>query len=144
MKKQIQFLVLLTIVCFSGCHKDPEPNPEPDKEQEYLQRLKATWTLQKAMVDAVDVTDAFGDLILIIEGKTFTVQNQVAPLWPASGSYTLSPDPSSDNFKLIRGDGMEMKVQQLSSTVLTIEMLYQYSGGRTTSVSGKHEFFFTK
>jgi hypothetical protein len=141
MKTRTKILLLLVIGTLSlmGCHKDG-PNPE----EEYRQRLSAMWTLQKAIVDGTDVTNAFEDLILTIEGETFTIQNPIVPLWPANGSYTLSPDASSDNFKLVRSDGMEMRVVELSSTVLTLEMLYQHNAARVTSVSGKYQFFFVK
>jgi hypothetical protein len=144
MKKLIivSALLLLVMIKFSGCDSDDD---KPGTEKKYLERLSFTWNLQQVKVDGTDVTPAFSGLVLTVKGaRSFTVTNAVAPLWPSDGTFTLRKISGSADYDIIRSDGMEMLVNELSPAALRIQFQYQPAGGRVSSVGGQYEFLFTR
>jgi hypothetical protein len=127
---------------FSGCDSDDD---KPDAEKKYMERLSFTWNLQQVKADGTDVTPAFNDLVLTVnEDRTFTVTNAVDPIWPAGGTFTLRKILGSTDYDIIRSDGMEMLVNELSPVELRLQLQYQPAGGRVSSVGGQYEFLFTR
>jgi hypothetical protein len=140
----VSALLVLAMFKFSGCDSD-DSKPEPDPEKEYLEQLSFTWHLQQAKIDGTDVTLAFKDLSLTLKGdKTFTVTNPVAPIWPADGTFVLQEISGAADYKIVRSDGMDIYVTELSATTLRLELQYQPIGGRMSSVGGEYQFLFTR
>jgi hypothetical protein len=140
----VSALLVLAMFKFSGCDSD-DSKPEPDPEKEYLEQLSFTWHLQQAKIDGTDVTLAFKDLSLTLKSdKTFTVTNPVAPIWPADGTFVLQEISGAADYKIVRSDGMDIYVTELSATTLRLELQYQPIGGRMSSVGGEYQFLFTR
>ncbi|MBT1701601.1 hypothetical protein KK083_32225 [Fulvivirgaceae bacterium PWU4] len=142
-RKLTAVLALLTInLLITGCDND---NEKPGPEKQFLQKLSFTWHLQQARVNGVDVTRAFNGPILTIKGnKTFTVAPPVDPIWPASGSFTLREVSGSQDYDIVRNDGVELHVSELSASQLKLQMQYQPPHGRVSSVGGQYEFVFSR
>jgi hypothetical protein len=138
----VSSLFVLTIFNFSNCDSDDNsPNPE----HEYLERLSFTWNLQQIKIDGTDVTPVFAGLSLIIkDDRTFTVTNAVTPFWPESGTFILQEISGSADYTIVRSDGMEIRVNELSATTLRLQLQYEPAGGRMSSVGGPYEFLFTR
>jgi hypothetical protein len=146
MKKLLIVSALFVFVMFkfSGCDSD-DSKPEPDPEKEYLEQLSFTWHLQQVKVDGTDVTPAFNELALTLKGdKTFTVTNPVAPIWPADGTFVLQEISGAADYKIVRSDGMDIYVNELSATTLRLQLQFEPIGGRVSSVGGQYEFLFTR
>jgi hypothetical protein len=127
---------------FTGCDND---NEKPGPEKQYLQKLSFTWGLQQAKANGVDVTQAFSGLTLTVKGdKTFIVATPVDPIWPASGTFTLRQVSGSEDYDIVRNDGVEIHVSELSTLQLKLQMQYQPPHGRVSSVGGQYEFVFTR
>jgi hypothetical protein len=135
-------LLVLVMFKFSGCDSDDN---KPNAEKKYMERLSFTWNLQQVKVGGVDVTPAFIGLVLTVKGdKTFTVTKAIDPIWPGSGTFTLREVPGSGDYDILRNDGIEMIVTELSPVELKIQLQYQPAGGRISSVGGQYEFLFTR
>jgi hypothetical protein len=140
----VSALLVLAMFKFSGCDSD-DSKPEPDPEKEYLEQLSFTWHLQQVKVDGVDVTSAFNQLALTLKGdRTFTVTNPVAPIWPADGTFVLEEISGSGDYMIVRSDGVEIKVNELSTTTLRLQLQFEPIGGRVSSVGGQYEFLFAR
>jgi hypothetical protein len=135
-------LIILIGIHFSACDND-STTPEPDSE--FREQISAVWTLQHAIVDGTDITAAFPNLTLTvnIDGE-FTVTNPISPIWPSEGTYFLEKDPTSEQYTIVRSDGLEIEVVNITSSTLELHMQFQPSSGRTKSIGGVYEFLFVK
>lgn len=137
----ISCIIALLSLALQGCHDSNEPTAQ----DEYLARLSSSWVIDEVTTGNKDVTGAFEDMELAVTGKKkFTVKNPVAPIWPASGSFSLREVPSSSEYSILRDDGIEATVLELTATTLILELQYTAPVGRTESVSGVYEFHFIK
>lgn len=139
-RKLTAVFALLIIALITSCD-DEKPSPE----KQYLKKLVFTWNLQQATTNGIDVTPAFSGLALTVKGnKTFTVASAVDPIWPASGTFTLRQVSGSQDYDIVRNDGVEIHVSELSASQLKLQMQYQPPHGRVSSVGGQYEFVFTR
>lgn len=124
-----------------SCSDDSGPN----EEDQYLAKLAGTWKVSEVVVDGLDVTGAFNNMQLTIDGKNYQITNPVQPIWPESGSFTLQKSTGTQPFKLLRDDEVTMTVEMLSVTMLIIKFQYAVTGnGRSGSISGNYVFKFVK
>lgn len=138
----VSALLTIALLQISGCDND---NEKPGAEKQYLQKLAFTWNLQQVKVNRVDVTPAFSGITLTVkDDMTFTVANAIEPIWPSGGTFTLRENSGSQDYDIVRSDGAEMHVSELSSSVLKLQMQYQPPAGRASSVGGQYEFVFTR
>lgn len=142
-RKLTAVLALLIIaLLITACDND---NEKPGPEKRYLQKLSFTWSLQQAKANGVDVTPAFSGLTLTVKGdKTFTVATPVDPIWPANGTFTLRQVSGSEDYDIVRNDGVEIHVSELSTSQLKLQLQYQPPHGRVSSVGGQYEFVFSR
>jgi hypothetical protein len=137
-------MLVAALLTFSGCDKD---HNHTDLEKQHLEQLSFTWELSQAKVDGVDVTSAFNNLTFTVKpDKTFTVSLPVEGIWPASGAFTLQKMSGSSDYSILRSDGTEMYIDELSGSILTLQLQYQSANGnnQVASTSGQYEFRFTK
>jgi hypothetical protein len=135
-------LLITTLLHIAGCDND---NEKPSAEKQYLQKLSFTWNLQQVKVNGVDVSQAFSGVALTVRGdQTYAIANAVEPIWPASGTFTLRENSGSQDYDIVRSDGVELHISELSSSVLRLQMQYQPPHGRVSSVGGQYEFVFVK
>ena len=133
-------VVFLLILGFSSCNKD-----ELSAEEVFLEKVGHAWSSSTVKLDNVAVDGAFaGFTITLTKDKKFTTSNGNAPIWPASGTFTLQEATSVPGFNLVRSDGVAVEVQQLTETSLILTFQYESDGGRGTSVSGNYVFELTK
>lgn len=134
----IKVYVVSLLAMFSSCDNEPEGQ---NKETIYLQRLNASWNTQSVKVDGVVVTDAFKDMVVMLNAdKTFTVVNPVSPIWPTSGSFTLEKNSSNDHYTLKRDDGINIMINDLSTSTIRYTLQYEVHDGRQSSVGGEYTF----
>jgi hypothetical protein len=48
------------------------------------------------------------------------------------------------DYKIVRSDGMDIYIDELSATTLSVQLQYQPIGGRVSSVGGQYEFLFRR
>jgi hypothetical protein len=131
----ITLSVLLVTTGIAAC------DDEPTAEEIFLEKLGKVWTADVVTVDDVVLEGAFdGFSITPTKEKTFTTTNGNSPIWPASGSFTLKAVSTGEGFNLIRNDGVEVEVRELTETTLQLKLHYISTGGRSSSVSGDYIF----
>lgn len=87
------------------------------------------------------VNGAFdGFEITIVKEKTFTTENGNAPIWPAASAFTLQKGSVATGFDLLRSDGVEVEVAELTDEKLVLKFRYISIGGRSSSVTGDYIF----
>lgn len=135
--------ILLFLLPLQSCHDDSDPTPE----EKYLARLSASWIIDEVTVDDRMVTGAFAGMELTVNNqKKFSVKNPVPPIWPSNGAFTLRLLSGSSEYSILRADGVEVTVVELTETNLTLQLQYVApdTDGRIKSVSGIYEFHFVK
>jgi hypothetical protein len=143
MKKMIQyiFVFLMLSIVMMACKDDPTP------EEQFLKRISAQWDASTTGVtlDDVAVNGAFsGFSLTLTDQSAFTTVNGNAPVWPASGSFTLKRTSTTVGFNLVRNDGVEITIDQLTDTKMVLKFQYQGKASRTVSVSGNYVFDLIK
>ncbi|MBX7127069.1 MAG: hypothetical protein K1X47_15345 [Cyclobacteriaceae bacterium] len=135
----ITLLALVGLVALESCKKSE--TSAKDKAADLL--TASAWKVQSVTIDANDQTSKFSGLSLTFsKSGSFTSVNG-AIVWPASGTWNFS---DAEATHILRDDGVEVTVQQLTSTTLITSLTWSkstYQQGRVTSVSGKHVFTFS-
>lgn len=123
----------------SGCNDDSSLS-ETEQQLIALQNNGKDWVSGSngILKDGIDVTDRFSGFRLTIGNKTYTTENGIGPVWPASGTW----DFQDNNPQLIlRDDGVVINVTIVSGDLtLTFVGGAVPIGGRKTSVSGEYQF----
>ena len=139
----LQFSVLLvvltgTMTWLTSCKNDDD-GVDPRTQQ--INDLTATWQMSAVTNDNNDVTDQFTGFTLTVDGLNYRTQNGGNP-WPASGTYDFKGD---DLNILIRNDGAEITIDELTATSLVLSFNFSsVTGGRTSGVTGDFTFSLTK
>jgi hypothetical protein len=129
-------IVLVAVAGFSACD-----NPEKTPEEKFMEQLSGNWTATEVTLDEVVIETAFdGFSISISADKKFTTHNGNDPIWPPSGSFTLTATNAIPEFDLIRNDGVEIEVEDLDDENLLISFHYESTGGRASAVTGDYRF----
>lgn len=126
---------LLTI---SSCKKD-----DPTAEEIFRKKIALAWKSSAVGVqfNSKDVNGVFKDFtITFTESQTYTTTVGNTPVWPASGKFTLKATSSSTGFSLVRDDGVEVTVDQLTEAKLVLKFPYVGKSSRVGSVSGGYVF----
>jgi hypothetical protein len=136
-KQFMMAAALLSLLVFSRCSDDATPG----EEKQVLAQLDGGWKLTtgKVTINGVDVTGAFRDMAITFnKDMTYSVENPLAPIWPASGSFAIEKRDSG--FMLVRDDGREVSVEAISATHLVLSLQHTLPGGRSNSVGGGYRF----
>jgi hypothetical protein len=131
----VVFLAILALVC--SCSKDDGESAIARTER----LLQSTWQLERLMVDGVDQTSLFSNLVITISNGNYTTQNG-EPVWPASGTWSLT-----DENTITRDNNTEVTIVSLNETNVTLQLHWDsdtFSPGRTASVAGEHVFEFSR
>lgn len=135
---KIFLLFALCIAVIVSCKE------EPSAEEVFLDKISKTWNAKSTSVDGVFVNGAFEKFSLTFaKNKTFTSINGNAPIWPVTGNFTLKPVSSSIGFSIIKSNGVEVIVSELSDKKLILKFQYVVGSGRISSVGGNYIFEFT-
>lgn len=127
-------------VQLSGCDS-AEPQSEVQKATEFL--TSGSWLVETVTVGGVPATNTYKDLSITFSGASFQSVNG-DPIWPATGTWSFSDDTAK---KIVRNDGIELTVVELTSSVFSFEMVWSKTTlgtGRTNSLTGRHVFTFRK
>jgi hypothetical protein len=140
------FALLLLAVSVS-CKKDDPQLTEPERVTALLTSNGGKWnpsTLSNwVMVEGVNVTDLFKDFSISFTATGYTTTG-TTPVWPRSGTWHFKDDAAKI---LIRdSDSKEVSIENIDETTLRITLTWDQTtyGGRTGSISGRHEFNLTK
>jgi hypothetical protein len=136
-------LIIVSLITFSNCgdtKKDPEPT-EAEKTTKLL--TAATWKLQSLTIDGVSDDKFFKGLTITFSATGYTTTNG-DPIWPASGTWDYSDGPTSAR-KIKRNDNVEVTIDEITASNLTLSLQWDKTttGGRTSSIPGKHIFKLT-
>ena len=144
-KYTIALVVSVLILCLSGCKSDDSQEMTPEQWQ--VIKLARPWEAadeQFVKLDNVDVSQFFeGFTLMFNTQKNYTTTNGNSPIWPESGTYEFAVVNGSTNIdRLIRNDGTEINILELTENSLKIEFDYSStpSGGRTMGISGGYYF----
>lgn len=135
-------IILLGAFGLTGCKNDPATLSETEQQLMALQNNGKNWIIGSNVVlkDGVDVSDRFSGFKLSIGNKTYTTENGINPVWPASGTWDFQDNNPQ---LLVRDDGVVMNANLVSGNLtLTFVADAVPTGGRTTSVSGEYQFNF--
>lgn len=135
----VAVLALMVITSFSAC------DDEPSAEEAFMDKLSGEWTPSQISLDNVVLEGAFDGFQLVIKvDKSFSTIKGNDPIWAPSGTFTLKTNTSASGFSLIRNDGVEIQVTDLSNETLGLKFQYTSTGGRRSSVSGNYQFDLIK
>src|SRR5262245_45424880 len=129
-------LSLLFLVFAVSC-SDP-----PDAKETFVKKLSKKWKPSSNGVafngQAVNgVFDTF--TVTFAKGLTYTTTDGQQPVWRLSGKFTLKRVQWPVGFSLLRDDGVEIIVQELTDQKLVLKFDFT-SSGRLRSVSGGYVF----
>ncbi|MFZ6000676.1 MAG: hypothetical protein ACOYW3_09205 [Bacteroidota bacterium] len=132
------FAIVCILTTLPSC-RDPKPSPE----EKFLGVMAGSWisSSKGVTLDNVAVNNVFnGFTITFTKESAYTTQNGNAPIWPASGSFTLTSVAGATSFTMKRTDGVEVTIVSPSADKLTLEFQYVGKSSRQNSVSGKYVF----
>jgi hypothetical protein len=133
-------ILALTLFLSSAC----DDNNQSANEQQYLQKLAFTWNLYNVTLSGANVVPAYpGINLTLTEDRAFTITHPVENVWPTSGTFKLRPVPGSEDYVFVRNDGAELRVVELTETVLRLQM-QPLPSSRASAEEGQYEFVFTK
>jgi len=147
MKTLRSIISLLTLVClltFSFCSDDKPPEPTL-AEVTTKQLTTSAWKLTSLTIDAVSDDTFFKGLTIAFTATGFTT-TKGEPVWPTTGTWAFT-DGETTARKIKRGDNIEVIIEEISDTSLTLSMPWTKTtneGGRSSSIPGKHVFKFGK
>lgn len=139
MKKQIIFSIVFFLVCLLlfSCEEELTPNEATEKTLK-----SATWKLQGTKIDGV-VSDLYDGLSVTFTKGAYTATDG-GDIFGSSGTWSFS---GKDGKAIVLGNGLEVQIDQLSSTGITISFFWDKTvviNGRSGSLKGDHEMVFGK
>jgi hypothetical protein len=135
----IGFVIFSLITMFSACKDDPSA------EEIFLGKISGTWAPGVISVDGVVLQGAFSGFTLsFTKDKHYTTTNGNAPIWPASGTFTLTAASAPPGFNILRADGVAVQVLEFTDHKLVLTLHYVSPGGRKSSVTGDYKFELVK
>lgn len=141
--------LMIILLSTSGCKKDDDPSPA----EVQTTALSSTWVIGSSgfvTLDGSDVTSYFSqfELDILADYSYSTIGGNKPNPWPASGKWSFleNSDGSLNLNKLVRDDGLEITIEELTSSTLRISFIHNESvhqSGRTDGVSGLYVFSLT-
>lgn len=134
-------MALMCLLMAQGCKKKDDPIPETSRVRSLLKAN--TWKMQAVTVDGTDQTTLYAGLTLNFTDTNYTTVKG-GGVWPSSGGWTFTDD-SAKTIK--RSDGLEINMLEVTATSLKLGLIWSQGTigpGRVNSVSGNHQFTFTK
>jgi hypothetical protein len=144
--KYILLLSIITLLSNCGGNGNTDPTPVADPTQAVIDGLAKTWTINSVSLDGSNVaSDWNGVSVSFTTNKSFSItglSTENSLIWASSGSYSF-PDATNAN-KILRNDGVEIKLSNLTDNSATLEFsILERSGGRTNGLIGSYSFNFT-
>jgi len=141
-KNIVVALTLIGIVGLTACGGGDTPAPVVDPTQEIIDALSKTWSVSSVTLDNADVTTDWNGFALTFDsskGYTATALNNESILvWPASGSYSF-PNANNTN-QILRNDGVEITLSNVTETSATLSFQITGRNGRTEGLIGQWVF----
>jgi hypothetical protein len=133
-------IILALITSLISCKHDP------GAEEVFLGKISSgPWAPGIISVDGVVLQGAFSGFTLsFTKDKHYTTTNGNAPIWPASGTFTLTSSTATPGFNILRADGVAVQILELTDHKLVLTLHYVSPGGRMSSVTGDYRFELTK
>jgi hypothetical protein len=140
--KPSRLILCAIFICIMfGCRDD---RGKMDALSRMQKQLRGTWSVSEVSLSETDVSIFYADLTLTFSSNnSYTCQNQVDPVWPATGMFENVLE--NDLRIIVRDDGIRMKVISLTSHNLVVQFLWAGApNGRLKNLNGEYEFTFTK
>lgn len=121
----------------------PSCKDDPTEEEIFLGKVAAAWVPSTTGVelDNVPVNKVFSGFVLTVTDQAaFTTTNGNSPIWAASGKFTLKKVTTTAGFNLMREDGVEVFIDQMTDAKLVLRFQYVGQPGRLGSVGGEYVF----
>ena len=139
----VVFKVMLLVITVGALLTITSCKDDPTAEEIFRKKIARAWKSSAVGVqfNSKDVNGVFKDFtITFTESQTYTTTVGNTPVWPASGKFTLKATSSSTGFSLLRDDGVEVTVDQLTEARLVLKFPYVGKSSRVGSVSGGYVF----
>jgi len=155
----IRICILASLLLVS-CHKkrnEPTPAGLTPEEQARVDLLSHTWSFDskasQVTLDGNDIGREFTSFALTIKSDfsyITTGGSSTFKVWPATGtwSFVKNSDQTSDITRISRSDGVEIKIEAITSTDIVLS--FQYTGasidmdatqsGKYMSITGQYVF----
>lgn len=133
------FLVILFVI--SGLISCGDSDPAAPDAKALL--TSGTWKINTVTVDGINQDELFADFDISFTPTSFTSTSGGA-LWPANGTWAFA---NSDQKLFTRSDGIQVTVENISETELTLRLTWNKTtlgGGRVASIQGNYIFVFSK
>ena len=141
-KNIVLAFTLIGIVSLTACGGGDTPAPVVDPTQEIIDALTKTWSVSSVTLDNTDVTTDWNGFTLTFDsskGYSATALNAESILvWPASGSYSF-PNANNTN-QILRNDGVEITLSNVTETSATLSFQITGRNGRTEGLIGQWVF----
>lgn len=134
--------LFISLFSLDSCHRtsgDPVPQTPPGltpEEQARVDLLSQTWSFDAktslVTLDGNDIGREFINFSLTVKNDfTYSTSggSSTFTVWPSSGtwSFAKNADQTSDITRIVRSDGIEIKIESITSTDIVLS--FQYTGG---------------
>jgi hypothetical protein len=136
--KIILTILLLTILCLSGCEDEPTV-----KEKTEAMLISGEWHNPIVTVDGIDESTLYQNFTIKFNSNSYTSSGG-SPLWPSSGTWTFKDESAK---VLILDNAKEVQINEI--TDVNLELAIQndnttFTSGRVNSIKGKNVFKLSK
>src|SRR5688572_4465805 len=129
------FLVFMILLSCKG--------DEPSAKDIFIKNISKGWkpSATGVKLDGEFVNGVFDTFSLTFaKGLTYSTTDGQDPVWKASGKFTVNKASNAVGFLIVRDDGVEVTVTELTESKLVIQFPFTKKGGRSSSVSGGYVF----
>jgi len=133
----ITAIIMAVVSQVTSCTEDV---PETERVTSIL--TSHSWKVSTVTVGGTDQTSLFTGFTISFTGTNYNPTNG-GLVWPSSSTWTFKDDTAK---VLVRGDGLEVKLNEVTETSLKMELTWNKSTlgpGRISSISGVHIFSMT-
>ena len=106
---------------------------DPNPQEERLNELTATWSVNSVVNDGSDVTNQYTGFSLTITGnKTYSTLNGGNP-WPANGTFDFVNETTTD--RVLRDDGVTLQIRSITAS--SLELVFSVTSVRGQSAGAE-------
>lgn len=138
MVKPARITFYLFAVILVACKSD-----DPSATEGFLNKISGDWkpSAQGVTLDDEFVNGVFDNFTLTVtKSMDYSTTDGQDPIWKPSGKFTVAEADNAAGFRIIRDDGVEIIVQELTESKLVLQFPFTKEGGRSKGVSGGYVF----
>jgi len=139
-------VIALFLIAGTLHHQSCGGNPGMTQEEKFLSMLCRKWKLAGVKCDGErtyrgqDLTGMFNTMRVQFDSNmTYTVTHPKGRMWPGSGTYSLVGD--DDIWSIIRDDGVEIVILNLTAEEFIFSVQFEDDTLGRDSISGQYQFY---